>query len=79
MMHEFWLEVKGRNLDELFSELPILKMDLKGASTLLSFRGDDMGLFAMLLTGDLVNLQLAGIFGWSGTTAAFQVVTRAIS
>ena len=33
----------------------------------------------MLLTGDLVCFQIAGIFGWSGTPAAFQVVTRAIS
>jgi hypothetical protein len=53
-------------------------MDLKGAYTLLSFRPEDVGLFAMLLTGDLVYQQIAGIFGWSGTSAAFQVVTRAI-
>ena len=33
----------------------------------------------MLLTDDLVYLQLAGIFGWSGTPAAFQVVMRAIA
>ena len=54
-------------------------MDLKGAYTLLSFRPEDVGLFRLLLTGDLVYLQLVGIFGWSGTPAAFQVVTRAIS
>jgi hypothetical protein len=54
-------------------------MDLKGAYTLLSFRPEDVGLFRMLLTGDLVYLQIAGIFGWTGTPAAFQVVTRAIS
>ena len=54
-------------------------MDLKGAYTLLSFRPEDVGLFGMLLTGDLVYLQIAGIFGWAGTPAAFQVVTRAIS
>jgi hypothetical protein len=29
-------------------------------------------------TGDRVYLQIAGIFGWSGTPAAFQVVTRAV-
>lgn len=33
----------------------------------------------MLLTGDLVYFQLAGIFVWWGTPAAFQVVTRALS
>ena len=53
--------------------------DLKGAYTLLSFRPEDVGLFAMLLTEDVVYFQLAGIFGWSGTPAAFQVVTRAIT
>ena len=54
-------------------------MDLKGAYTLLSFRPEDAGLFGMLLTGDLVYLQIAEIFGWAGTPAVFQVVTRAIS
>ena len=54
-------------------------MGLKGAYTLLSFRPEDVGLFGMLLTDNLVYLQLAGIFGWSGTPAAFQVVTRAIA
>lgn len=36
-------------------------MDLKAAYTLLSFRPEDVGLFDMLLTGDLVYFQLAGI------------------
>ena len=53
-------------------------MDLKGAYTLLSFRPENVGLFAMMLTNDTVYLQIAGIFGWAGTPAAFQVVTRAI-
>ena len=54
-------------------------MDLKGAYMLLSFRPEDLGLFGMLLTGNLVYLQIAGIFGWAGAPAAFQVVTRAIT
>jgi hypothetical protein len=33
----------------------------------------------MLLTNDLLYLQIAGIFGWAGTPAAFQVVTCAIT
>jgi hypothetical protein len=53
-------------------------MDLRRAYTLLSFRPEDVGLFAMLISDDLVYLQMVGIFGWSGTLAAFQVVTRAI-
>jgi hypothetical protein len=54
-------------------------MDLRGAHSLLSFRPEDLGLFAMLFSDDLVYPQMVGIFGWSGTPAAFQVVTRAIT
>jgi hypothetical protein len=50
-----------------------------GAYTLLSFRPEDVGLFGMLLSDDLVYLQMVDIFGWSGTSAAFQGVTRAIT
>ena len=32
----------------------------------------------MRVTGNLVYLQFVGIFGWAGTPAAFQTVTRAI-
>lgn len=64
----------GRCTDDVV----IWKMDLKGAYTLLSFRPEDTGLFAMRLTDNLVYLQFVGIFGWAGTPAAFQVVTRAI-
>ena len=53
-------------------------MDLKGAYMLLSFRPEDVGLFAMMLTDNIVYFQIAGIFGWAGTPAAFQVVKRAI-
>ena len=47
--------------------------------TLLSFRAEHVRFFEILLTDDLVYLQLAGIFGWSRTPAAFKVVTRAIA
>lgn len=60
------------------SEVLLWKMDLKAAYTLLSYRPEDVGLFAMELTDDLVYLQFVGIFGWSGTPAAFQVITRAL-
>lgn len=59
-------------------DVVLWKMDLKGAYTLLSYRPEDVGLFAMELTDDLVYLQFVGIFGWTGTPAAFQVVTRAL-
>ena len=79
MICKFWTELKERNPTALWSSLRIWKMDLKGAYTLLSFRPEDVGLFGMLLTGNLVYFQMAGIFGWAGTPAAFQVVTRAIT
>ena len=59
-------------------EVVIWKMDLKGAYTLLSFNSTDVPLLGMELTDDLVMFFLCGIFGWTGTPACFQVVTRAI-
>ena len=79
MIHDFWMAARVDNPGLRLSDLRIWKMDLKGAYTLLSFRPEDVGSFAMLLTGDMVYFQIAGIFGWSGTPAAFQVVTRAIT
>jgi hypothetical protein len=72
MIHAYWTQCR-------WAEFRLWEMDLKGAYTLLSFRPEDVGLFGLLLTGDLVHLQIASIFGWSGTPAAFQVVTHAIS
>ena len=61
---------------ENWKRLRLSKMDLRGAYTLLSFRPEGAGLFGMELTDDLIYLQICGIFGWSSTPAAFQVVTR---
>jgi hypothetical protein len=79
MVHDFWEEARQRDPRLRWEDVRIWKMDLKGAYTLLSFRPEDVGLFAMLLSEDVVYFQMAGIFGWSGTPAAFQVVTRAIT
>jgi hypothetical protein len=79
MVYDFWAAAKLRDPSLRWEDVRIWKMDLKGACTLLSFMPEDVGLFAMLLTEDIVYFQLAGIFGWSGTPAAFQVVTRAIT
>ena len=54
------------------------KMDIKGAYNLISFRVEDVKLMANPMTDGLVIFHLCGQFGWSGTPAAFQVVTRAI-
>ena len=79
MVYDFWEEARQRDPRLRWEDVRIWKMDLKGAYTLLSFRPEDVGLFAMLLSEDVVYFQMAGIFGWSGTPAAFQVVTRAIT
>jgi hypothetical protein len=54
------------------------KVDLKGAYTLLSFHDEDVPLLGSLMDENRVIFFLCGVFGWSGTPAAFQVVTRAI-
>ena len=79
MVDRFWKDAIARDPSPRQEDLRLWKMDLKGAYTLLSFRAEYVGLFGRLLTDDLVYLQLAGIFGWSGTPAAFQVVARAIA
>ena len=78
MVLECWARARKRDPDAKWEDLRLWKMDLKGAYTLLSFWPQDAGLFGMEVTGDLVYLQIAGIFGWSCTPAAFQVVTRAL-
>jgi hypothetical protein len=74
MIHTFWTGAKKKDPSLRLTDLRIWMMDLKGAYTLLSFRPEDTCPFGML-----VFLQIAGIFGWAGTPAAFQVVTRAIT
>ncbi len=46
--------------------------------SLLSFRPSEVPFVAAEMRGDQVILFLCGIFGWSGTPASFQVVTRAL-
>ena len=53
-------------------------MDLKGTYNLVKFHLDEVRYLASQTPDDHVILFLVGIFGWSGTPAAFQVVTRAI-
>jgi hypothetical protein len=52
--------------------------DIKGAYTLISFDSDGAQVFATELTNDEVMFYTCGFFGWTGTPAAFHVVTRAI-
>ncbi len=61
-----------------WSDLVMYKKDLKGAFTLLFFDADGVQNLAMEMTDDKVIIFICGIFGRSGTPAAFQVVNRAI-
>lgn len=79
MINTFWDDHVRNNPLARWEDLRIWKMDLRGAYQLLSFRPEDVGLFGMMLTEELVYFQIAGIFGWTGTPAAFQVITRAIT
>lgn len=64
--------------DDVVKQLVLYKMDLAGAFTLLSFRPEDVRLMGFEMSEELVLFYLVGIFGWTGTPAAFQVITRAL-
>jgi hypothetical protein len=61
-----------------WSQVALFKTDLKGAYNLISFKTRYCKLFAVELVGGLVVIFMCGLFGWSATPAAFQVITRAI-
>ena len=75
MILDFWDQVKG---SAKWEDLILWKVDLKGAYTLLSFSEGAVPYVSAELTEDRVILFLSGIFGWTGTPACFQVVTRAL-
>ena len=61
-----------------WTDVVVWKLDLKGAFTLLSFRADNSKYFAVELVGGLAMMFLCGLFGWTATPAAFNVISRAI-
>lgn len=61
-----------------WEHLVLFEKDLRGAFTLLFFDEDGIQNLAMEMTDDKVIIFMCGIFGWTGTPAAFQVVTRAL-
>ena len=78
MVVSFFLRAKHKDPSVKWEDLRLTKMDLRAAFTLLSVAPENTPLFTMNLTGGLVILVLCGLFGWTGTPFAFQVVTRAI-
>lgn len=61
-----------------WDDLELFTKDLKGAFTLMFFDADGVQNLAMEMTGERVIIFICGIFGWTGTPAAFQVINRAI-
>ena len=85
MIIGFYDRAHAADPDITWEDVVIWKMDLKGAYTLLSFRPDCAKLFGVEITNDEEATEgqyamffLCGVFGWTGTPYAFQVVTRAI-
>ena len=86
-----WGEIRHPTLDDLVlmilrisdrydnENIVMWKMDLKGAFNLLFIRPEDVKLMAFQLTNNLTMFYMTGMFGWTGTPAAFQVVTRVIT
>ena len=73
MVWAFW-KSSGVGWDELI----LWKVDLKGAYTLLSFEDEAVPLVGAEMTDGLIIFFLCGVFGWTGTPASFQVVSRAL-
>jgi hypothetical protein len=84
MVMAFYEQEKEKDPTFTWEDLVLWKMDLRGAFTLLSVRPEDAKLFGIELTNDgdaaktFAVFFLCGLFGWTGTPAAFQVITRAI-
>jgi len=78
MIVTFFQRAKERDSTVRWQDVVIWKMDLRAAFTLLSVEPKSTPLFTMNLTGGVVIIVLCGLFGWTGTPFAFQVVTRAL-
>lgn len=79
MIMEYADEMKEKLGEEFrWEDLVLWKGDLKGAFTLLFFDPDCIRYLACELTDGLVMVYHSGLFGWTGTPFAFQVITRVI-
>jgi hypothetical protein len=78
MILRFFRMAQEKDATVKWEDIVIWKMDLKGAYTLLFFKTEDVRLLCSEMTDDQIVVFICGIFGWTGTPAAFQVITRAI-
>jgi hypothetical protein len=68
MVYDFCRAAKERKPLARWEDMTICKMDLLGAYTLLSFRPEDVGLFAMFLSDDLVYLHFRLVWDAGGNS-----------
>ena len=78
MIMDYYEGAVKANANFDWDDIEIFTKDLKGAFTLLFFDAEDVQHLAMEMTDEKVIIFICGIFGWTGTPAAFQVVNRAI-
>ena len=78
MVLEFYEDEKAKDDSVMWEDLVLTKEDLKGAFTLLDIHPASVKHLAMLLSGGVVIIFLCGLFGWTGTPFAFNVITRAL-
>jgi hypothetical protein len=90
-LREEWGEIQHPTVDELvlmilgladehgWENLVLWKLDLASAFNLIRFNIDSIRLLAFALTKELTAIHITGMFGWTGTPYAFQVVTRVLS
>jgi len=78
---EMILELFNRDNGERkgsWEDIRIWKMDFKGAFTLLTFNLEHIQHVCMEMTEDLFMVFLCGVFGWTGTPAAFNVISQLV-
>lgn len=79
MILDFWCDMTNSHTDIVWADLVLWKIDLKGAYTLISFEDAAVPFMAAEMSNDTIVFFTCGVFGWSGTPASFQVVSRALS
>jgi hypothetical protein len=62
-----------------WDNISLFKLDLHGAFNLLIFANDVVKYLAFPLLCGLTAIFIVGLFGWTGTPYAFQVITRVLS
>ena len=78
MVLEYFESERLRVPSTRWEDLRLWKTDLRGAYQLLSLRPECAKYFGMEISRERIYIHLCGMFGWTCTPAAFQVVSRGI-